>query len=244
MSQLILSVLIWAFSFWMVADSIRRRKSLVWVIAILLIPPYGGLVYLVWLKVTESPRGRALLGRVAPSLAGPPIGVGRAENGAGEPSLDVADQLEEQLRFSEAAAIYRQAFAEDAKSSRALHGLARCLVELHQPEDALQKYEALMALDPRFRNYSAALEYAEALHRSGRTADAIELLDGLVQETGRLNHRLALAHYCQGAGQTGRARSVLNDALAAYDSSPAPEQEANRHWQRRIADMLEQLATG
>lgn len=241
MSQLILSVLIWAFSFWMVVDSILRRKSLVWVIVILLLPPYGGLVYLIWLKVAESPTGRAFLVRAAPSLAGP---VTRAPLGGSEPSLEVADQLEEQLRFNEAAAIYRQVFAQDARSARALHGLARCLVELHQPEDALQKYEALMTLDPRFRNYAAALEYAEALHLAGRSAEAIELLEGLVQETGRLNHRLALAHYCQAAGQTGRARSVLNEALAAYDSSPPPEQEANRHWQRRIADMLEQLATG
>jgi hypothetical protein len=244
MSQLILSALIWAFSFWMVADSIRRRRSLGWVMVILLMRPYGGLIYLVWRKVSESPRGRALLGKAAPSLVSPVGSAPRASIGASPPSLDAADQLEEQLRFSEAAAIYRQVIGQDAMNARALHGLARCLVELHQPDDALQKYEALMAVDPRFRNYSAALEYAEALHQSGRAADAIELLEGLVQETGRLNHRLALAHYCQVAGQTARARGVLSEALAAYDSSPAPEQEANRHWQRRIADKLAELATG
>lgn len=241
MSQSILSILIWVFSFWMVVDSIRRGKSLAWVVVILMIRPFGGLIYLVWLKVSESPRGRVLLGRAQPSLAS---AVGNSSSGPSEPSLDVADQLEEQLRFNEAAALYRQVAGQDASSARALHGLARCLVELHQPVEALQKYEALMAVDPRFRNYSAALEYAEALQRSGRSTDAIELLEGLVQETGRLNHRLALAHYCQVAGQTARARSVLSEALAAYDSSPAPEQEANRHWQKRIADMLEQLATG
>jgi len=247
MSQLILSVLIWAFSFWMVVDSILRRKSLGWVMVILLMRPYGGLIYLVWRKVSESPRGRALLGRAVPALASPignTTGAPTASIGASEPSLDVADQLEEQLRFTEAAAIYRQIVGRDAMSARALHGLARCLVELRQPDEALQRYEALMAIDPRFRNYAAALEYAEALHQSGRSADAIDLLEGLVQETGRLNHRLALAHYCQAAGQTGRARSVLSEALVAYDSSPAPEQAANRHWQRRIADMLEELATG
>lgn len=169
MSQWILFILIWAFSFWMVVDSIQRRKSLVWVIFILMVRPYGGLIYLVWRKVSESPRGRALLAGAAPSLASPVRRVTSAASGSNEPPLDVADQLEEQLRFNEAAAIYRQVFDQDARNARALHGLARCLVELHQAQEALQKYEALMALDPRFRNYSAALEYAEALHRSGRT---------------------------------------------------------------------------
>jgi hypothetical protein len=123
-------------------------------------------------------------------------------------------------------------------------GQASRVQELDQPNEGIEKYEALMALDPRFRNYAAALEYAEALHRAGRDADATGLLEGLVDETGRLNHRLALAHYCEASGQTARARSVLSDALAAYECSPAPEKEANRRWQRRIIEKLDELAAG
>jgi hypothetical protein len=159
------------------------------------------------------------------------------------PTLDVADQLEEQGRFSEASHVYRRALDSAQHDARALHGLARCLIELDQTREALGTYEALMASDPRYRNYAAALEYAEALHRVGRTLDATGLLEGLVEETGRPNHRLALAHYCEAGGQTARARRVLEGALAAYASSPASEQEANRRWHRRISDKLEQLAS-
>jgi hypothetical protein len=154
----------------------------------------------------------------------------------------VADQLEEQGRFSEASHIYRSALDAAKDDARALHGLARCLVELEQGREALDTYEALMAIAPRYRNYAAALEYAEALHRVGRTLDATGLLEGLVDETGRLNHRLALAHYLDAGGQRARARSVLEGALAAYSASSTSEQEANRRWQRRISDKLEQLA--
>jgi hypothetical protein len=241
MSQLVLSVLIWAFSLWLVADSIRRRKSSLWVIVIVLLQPYGGLAYLLYIKLSSTRRGRELLGRFAPRLSTPEEA---ASSRLGEPALEVADRLELQRRFGEAILIYRRVVDQQKDNPRALHGLARCLVEVEQPIEALEKYEALMAVDPRYRSYAAALEYAEALHRAERHADAIDLLEGLVQETGRLNHRLALAHYCEAAGQTARARSVLSDALAAYECSPEPEREANRHWHRRIADKLEELAHG
>lgn len=236
MSSLLLSAVMWAFSFWLVADCLRRRANPVWVAVILLIQPYGGVAYLLYLKWAQY-RGRAV-GAIKPEAAAR-AGVPGAPD---EPGLDVADRLEAERRFGEAAPLYRRALERDAKDPRALHGLARSAIELQQPRDALEAYEALMAVDPRYRNYAAALEYAEALHLAGRDADAAGLLEGLVEETGRLNHRLALAHYCEAAGQTARARSVLSDALVAYASSPLLEQEANRHWHRRITDKLDELA--
>jgi hypothetical protein len=245
MSQLILRGLIWAFSFWMVADCLRRQKSPLWVVAILLIQPYGAFAYVVYLKWSERRRARPGASATPPSAAPPAPSITPPRRAAlAQPlaALDVADQLEEQGRFSEASHIYRSALEADAREPRALHGLARCLVELDREREALDMYEALMAIDPRYRNYAAALEYAEALHRVGRTLDATGMLEGLVEETGRLNHRLALAHYCEAGGQRALARRVLEGALAAYASSPAPEREANRHWHRRIATKLEHLA--
>lgn len=239
MYQTILSALIWAFSFWMVADSLRRRASPWWIVGILLIQPYGGIAYLVYIKFAEARRARARLENAATAEQEPvPAGSARSS----EPLLEVADQLEEQRRFGEAALIYRRALDQRQGNTRALHGLARCSIELGHTQEGIERYEALMALDPRYRNYAAALEYAEALHLAGRNADAMGLLEGLVSETGRLNHRLALAHYCEASGQTARARGVLSDALAAYECSPPPEQEANRRWQRRIVDKLQELA--
>jgi hypothetical protein len=241
MSQLILHGLVWAFSFWMVADCLRRRQSPLWMVAILLIQPWGAFAYVVYLKWSERRRAR-MAAPAAAALSASLAPLARPAAGDSGATLDVADQLEEQGRFSEASHIYRRAREAAPSEPRALHGLGRCLIELEQTREAIDTYEALMAVDPRYRDYAAALEYAEALHRVGRTLDATGLLEGLVEETGRLNHRLALAHYCEAGGQTARARRVLEGALAAYASSPAPEQEANRRWQRRIADKLGQLA--
>lgn len=238
--DVIVSTLSWAFSFWMVADSFRRRASFWWVIAILFIkPPFGALAYLLYIKLSER-SSRPWPGAGRPSTVVPPSS---QSDDASDAMLDIADRLEEERRFGEAAMIYRRALESRADDARALHGLARCLMEFGQLDEAVETYEALMAADPRYRDYTAALEYAEALQRVGRGADATGLLEGMVLETGRLNHRLALAHYCEQSGQTARARSVLNEALAAYERSPAPEQVANRRWQRRIVSKLEELAT-
>ncbi len=234
------AVLIWGFTFFLVGDVLRRRERLWWVAVILLTRPYGGFVYLLYLKLRESPRFRELL---RPAAAPPPSTEEAPAPRRKEAALEIADQLEEQRRFGEAALIYERALGQRAGDPRALHGLGRCLVELDQTARAIELYEALMAIDPRFRNYSAALEYAEALYRAGRTQDATGLLEGLARETGRPNHHLALANYLALAGQTPRAKSVLNDALHAYERSPVPEQEANRRWQRRIIDKLDELTT-
>jgi len=145
----ILTALIWAFSFWMVADAVRRRLSFLWVVVILLVQPYGGLAYLLYLKLATSPRLSRMFGNV--QLSKPPSPVTEP----GDPALVRADQLEDQRRFGEAAALYERALESQANDPRALHGLARCLMEGGQDREGLEKYEALMAVDPRFRNYSA-----------------------------------------------------------------------------------------
>lgn len=235
----IITGLIWTFSLWLVVDVWRRRLSFLWMVLILMIQPYGGLVYLVYLKLATSPRLRGRLGIPASAVSQPP----GTEQGV-DPALLRADQLEEQRRFEDAVPLYERALERKPEDARAVHGLARCLMELGQERQGLEKYEALMGIDPRYRDYAGALEYAEALHRAGRTDDAIDLLDGLVRETGRFNHRLALAHYYAASGQKPRAQSVLSEALQDYERAPAPEQEANRRWQRRIVDKLQELAAG
>lgn len=248
----ILNALIWLFSFWMVADSIRRRTGFLWVILILWIQPWGGLVYLLILKLNEANPGNRILGHLSGASARLASGQPRGQSAgpspgntstAGEPALDIADQLEAQERYREAGAIYRKALVHDQHNARALHGLARSLVELGQGEQALDTFAALMVENSKYRDYMAALEYAEALHRCQRSNDCIGLLSGLVQETERINHRLALAHYLVVDNQQERACGVLRDALKIYEGSTEAQRIEVSQWHRRIIDMLEDLST-
>ncbi|HWO10099.1 MAG TPA: tetratricopeptide repeat protein, partial [Polyangiaceae bacterium] len=157
MSHLILSGLFWAFSFWLVADALRRQSNPLWVVLILLVQPYGGLVYLAYSRWQAYRRGRA---GAAPRVVVPAEVSSAPEDSDAEPLLEFADGLEERAQFAEAATLYRNALEQRPGDPRGLHGLARCLIELGQKREALEVYEALMTAEPRFRNYAAALEYA------------------------------------------------------------------------------------
>ena len=71
--------------------------------------------------------------------------------------------------------------------------------------------------------------------------DTIEVLEGLVAISTRVNHHVALAHYLQEDGRTARAREVLERGLANWETSPDFVQRRDEKWARRARKMLAQL---
>jgi hypothetical protein len=189
--RLILSLILLALTVWALIDAARRRVEVHWFFLVVLGFPIGGLIYFAWAK----------------------LGLGDARRKA----LDRADRLEEQGQYAEAERIYRDQLSAAPNEPRALHGAARCYLELKQIERALEHFDGLMRVDPRYRDYSAALEYAEALTQAGRASDACDMLRGLALEAPRGNHRLALAHYLIQNNQQLEARGVLDELLASPD---------------------------
>ncbi len=247
--------LAWVFGFWMVADCLRRYSGgwrIAWIAFIILLRPFplGAALYLVLLLITDrTAKGDPAL-RGKPGESGIPSGLrspGQLLSNVtairgGDPALDLADQMEAQERYGEASLIYRRSLEQKGDTPRALHGLARCLAELGEAREAMDRFATLMEIEPRYRNYTAALEYAEVLHRAGHNDDAVGLMEGLAQETSRINHQVALAHYLELGGKKERARETLRRALAQYEEAPEPEQIAARQWHRRIVDKLEDLS--
>lgn len=249
-SQVLPFLVALGFTLWMLWDAVSRRAGLPWIAAIscgfLDLPgsELGAIAYFLIVRMPRTPWGRRLLGQPGTdAVQGNRMSTaqGALPGLAGTRLIDVADGLEARGRYDEALMVYRRAAERQPESARVLHGLARCSVELGRREEAVAHFESLMAVDPRFRGYAAALEYAEALHGAGRTGDAVDLIRGMVEETGRMNHRVALAHYLELKGQSSEARAVLGDALAAYEAAPEPQQVADRKWHRVILDKLDDL---
>ncbi len=162
--------------------------------------------------------------------------------GSREARLDLADALEEHDRAEEAATLYRELLEERPRSLRALHGLARALLSLHRPAEAVEALERVVEADRAFRGYSAALDYAEALWQSERRSDALELLAAMAATTGRMNHRVAHAHYLTEAGRHSAARAVLTEALSAYEQFQFTDKRRQQYWAVRAEQMLEELS--
>lgn len=236
---LVVYLVIGAFQVWMLIDAIRRRSSFIWKLLIFLIP-LAAIIYFFVFKLPE------LLGRrpAASRPSGPTLEE-LSELARQTPSelnkLAYADRLVELSRFSEAIGRYREVLRQNRDCKEALHGLARALLNLGRPREAVEELATLMELEPAFRDYTAALDYAEALWQAGQQEDTIGLLTGLVSVTKRINHRLALAHYSKERGDSITARNELDLALSEFASLPESQRKREQRWADRARKQLAEL---
>ena len=236
---LVMTVVITAFQIWMLVDSIRRRSPFYWSLAVFLLP-VAAFVHFLRIKLPELNRRRRAGGNPAsPTLEE------LAELARQTPSeqnrLAFADKLSELLRFSEAIGRYRDVLRSNRECKEALHGLARAFLNLGRPLEAVEELATLMELEPEFRDYTAALDYAEALWQAGKQEDTIGLLTGLVSVTKRINHRVALAHYSKERGDSITARNELDLALSEFASLPEPQRVREQGWADRARKQLAEL---
>jgi len=237
---LIVYLVIGAFQLWMLFDAFRRGAPFLWKLLIFLIP-LAAIIYFFLIKLPE------LTGRRPPASLAPPGPTleDMAELARQTPSelnkLAYADRLAELGRFPEAIGRYRDVLRQNRDSKEALHGLARALLGLGRPLEAIEELATLMELQPEFRDYTAALDYAEALWQAGKQEDTIGLLTGLVSVTKRINHRLALAHYSKERGDSITARNELDLALSEFASLPEATRKREQRWADRARKQLAEL---
>jgi len=231
---------IFVFQMWMLVDSIRRRAPIYWPILIFFFSP-AALLYFFTVKAQDLKGGRrpSVMGAGGSSIED------LVELVATTPSelnkLTLADRLAAERRFPEAIGRYRDVLRVNKDSKEALHGVARALLSLGRPLEAVEELATLMELDPEFRDYSAALDYAEALWQAKQYDDTIGLLTGLVSVSKRINHRMALAHYLKEHGDAVTARTELDEALREFASSPDFVKQRDQRWAERAKKLRAEL---
>jgi len=237
---LITYLVIGAFQLWMLVDAIRRRSPFVWKLLIFLIP-LAAIIYFFMYKLPELTGRKAA---ASPASSGPSLEE-LSELARQTPSelnkLAYAEHLAELSRFPEAIGRYREVLRMNRDSKEALHGASRALLALGRPREAVEELAALMELEPEFRDYTAALDYAEALWQAGQQEDTIGLLTGLVSVTKRINHRLALAHYSKERGDSITARNELDLALSEFATLPESQRKHQQRWADRARKQLAEL---
>jgi hypothetical protein len=224
-------VIVSVFIVWMLFDAVRRRAGWFWYPVILLAP----LIYFLFVKLPAmiSARGASDSGTDSEALD-----ASRLSSSFPIPNLERADQLEESEHYDQAMPIYQDALARDASDLRALHGMARCELGLGHPRVAVTLLEQVLAADREYRNYCAALDYADALWLAGQRRDTLELLEGLVEVTRRVNHRLAFAHYLATNGDVDKAQSEVRRVIDEHAALPVDEQLRDKYWIERANGML------
>jgi hypothetical protein len=230
--------LIWVFlvfSILMLLDAILRRAGWFWYIVILA-APLGAVIYFVAVML---PKLSARTNKTAPSDSAS-LGRPKTSSGFVYSNIERADHLEAAEQYDEAIPIYEEALERDPNNLRALHGMARCELGLGHPRVAVELLEKVLGVDREHANFGAALDYADALWLAGQRQDTLDLLRGLVDVTGRINHRLALGHYLAEGGDLEAAKTEVARAITAHAALPGDEQARQKHWLDRAQQMIEQ----
>jgi tetratricopeptide (TPR) repeat protein len=138
---------------------------------------------------------------------------------------------------------FEQALATHPKDKHALYGLGVSQLEQGASDDAVKTLSRLVERSFAYEDYEAALALVEAHVRAGQNELAQELLAAVAQDSGRLEHQLALARHHVKLAQRSEAQDILRSALRLFDTQPAFLRQRNgaaATEARRLLHMLEQ----
>lgn len=239
-----------AFSLWMLIDAIKRSAPGYWILIVIFFFPFGAPIYFFVIKFRDY---RPLLARLTSQTL---TSRGRASSGSAsveelmaryEASPSQANQrslavgLYESSRFEQAASLFSDLLERTPDDLDALWGLARVRRSQGNNEEAVSLYERVIDAAPKHGDFTVALEYAETLWDAGKNSRCLEVLEDIAEETKRLNHRLAWAHYLVLAGEKTRARSLLKRALHEHEANPSWLKQKERQWASAASDLLHKL---
>lgn len=138
---------------------------------------------------------------------------------------------------------FEQALATHTTDKHALYGLGVSQLEQGASADAVKTLSRLVERSFAYEDYEAALALVEAHVRAGENELAAELLASVAQDSGRLEHQLALARHHVRLAQRSEAQDILRSALRLFDTQPAFLRQRNgaaATEARRLLHMLEQ----
>jgi hypothetical protein len=216
-----------AFTIWMLVDAIERRPPYYWYIIVFM--PFGPLVYFFAIKIHDYDLGwirRSLRPERKPSIEELLDRLRRSPSFANRMAYALA--LYEAGRWAEAAKSFEIILETRGDEPDALYGLAHCRLELGELEAAIAPLSKLVAKNRAYRDYAACLDLAEAYARAGHDEDALDLLEGLVRTSPRVQHGLALARRLVQAGRVEEAQAALRRGLDDYEGSPPFVQKRDR----------------
>jgi tetratricopeptide (TPR) repeat protein len=221
---------------WMFLDARRRGMSATWLVAILCVP-FAEVVYFVGYKLPEfhGAIDRATADTAEEQLA----------RLAAKPTLEnllgAAHALSKEKRQDEAIVLFERAVQQSPENPEAWHGLAHAITAERGIAKSVPAYEKLTAIDPRYADFRAAEEYAEALFSAGRRTEALELFEALLGQTGRPKHALAYAEGLWEEGQRAPALEVLTQARRKLDTTDEAEADANGETEADANGIAERL---
>jgi hypothetical protein len=240
----VLSVVLGAFTIWMVVDAFRRGEGC-WPWVILFVPGLGPLAYFFAVLVPRWTGGR---GWSLPTLHRRPsldeLRYRTEQSPTLANHLDLAERLVERKEHAEAVPHLDEVLVREPEHCRALFLLATCHAEQGQPDKAIACLEKIIARERYWSNYSAWYSLIELRGEAGDATGAADSCRELARLSPTLRHQCLLAERLLDAGQAEEARRVLDGALRDYQYAPGNVRWRNWRWASQARRILRQIDAG
>ena len=238
---MLLYLLLIAFQVWAVLDCLRHHPGSLWVLAVLLLGPFGALAYV----FNEMLQGRRF-GVPMPTVAAPrDANVGRLEamiatNPAPALFVELADVHARLGNLPAAAEAYGCALQCDPTDLYARYHLGRALADQGRHAEAADHLRQVHAVDAKYDYGAAAEALADALLATGQEGAAFERYAELAGSSSRSRPKFQYAWLLDRQGRRTEAVDVMREIVSQADSIPDYLRAAELPWIKRAQQFLAQ----
>lgn len=228
-----------AFTIWMLVDAVRRGSPFYWYIIIMF--PFGEWVYFFAVKI-HDPQFKKFTSNLFTKRAGlKQLRYNAQMTPSVQNKLLLAQALHDHRDYSEAITLFEEILQRDKAYKEALYGLAQCRIQRGEKDLAIKAFGRLADLDITFADYSASIELATLLWRSGEKQASMELLEKIVTKSMRMSHMIDLAKCYSLLDRKEDARDLLQQALEDYENSPTYVKRNDQKFVKVAKSLLSKL---
>jgi hypothetical protein len=233
------------FKVWMLVDALQRGcgrsgcGGMYWYWLILM--PFGDFAYFFVVKI-HDPEFAALRKTLFVKPASlEQIRYDAEHNPCVANKERLALALCDQQQFSEAQKLWEELLKQDSRNKNYLYGKALCRYYVKDITGAREALETLLAIDPDFRDYEAAMNLVRIYREQNEEQKAIEFLEVLQKKSHHLQLRIELARSLAEVDRRKEAATLLERALLDYQHLPAFSKSRDKPYAREAKALLNKL---
>lgn len=238
----VLSLVLLALKIWMIIDCLRKDPDRYFWFWIILIVPFGELVYFFvrWVPGRQLRMPKALK-RWTGSKELTRLEIAAMQIGNPHQFIQYGDALREAGHNDRAGQAYREALEKDPKNTQALWGAAQVEMIRKNFAAAVELLDCILKIDPQYKFGDVSLAYGKALHELGRRDEAFTHLEAHVRRWRHPEALFLLATIDAEKGNTREARTQLQGLLLDINGSPTAIARRQANWKSRARKLLRKL---
>lgn len=232
------------FQLFAIVHCIKAGRDRFWIWILIIGGMLGVLAYLIvevlpdWENVKRSFKGPARRKRIAMLRA-----MIRDNPSAGNYE-ELGELLVQQQRWAEAREAFDHALASRTDMLDPFYWRGVAAYEMGDYPAAVKDFEYVVRIDPKYAYSRARSLLARSLAQSGRTEEAMQTFDRLVESSTAPESLVTAAVFYAANGRTAEARELIDTVLSRRMTMPAYQKRRDRAWFRAAKRLARKLGKG